>query len=183
MQAAICATSLTGAKRSRRAMSRSCSVSGISSSASGARELERRLPASRSAPNSSTVLVSSSTNSGTPSVRRRIRRRPRQATPAPRPPSTPARRLSADQAVERQGGDVGVFRPERGGIGSKSSRPGALAVWQYHRRSPRTVPERGGIKPLGIFQRHQQWLPSRQVLEMQQKGPEGYAVSSERGQA
>ena len=53
MQAATCATSLTSGWRSRRAISESCRVAGT---------------ASDDDPASSTVLVSSSTNSGTPSV-------------------------------------------------------------------------------------------------------------------
>ena len=59
MQAAVCATSLTPGTRSSRAISEACSEAGTAA------------PAPRG-PASSTALVSSSTNSGTPSVRAAI---------------------------------------------------------------------------------------------------------------
>ena len=65
--AAVCATSLTGASRSRRASSESWSVAGIASAGSGPRSCHV-WPSSSSWPLSSTVLASSSRNRGTPSA-------------------------------------------------------------------------------------------------------------------
>ena len=76
MQAATCATSLTPGTRSSRAISEACSEAGTAAPA----------PA---APASSTALVSSSTNSGTPSVRAAIS----PSTSGGRPRS-PARRAT-----------------------------------------------------------------------------------------
>ena len=69
--APICAISLVAASRSIRAINESCRVAGIASDGSGAMAMYRS-PAARSCPNSNTVLVSSSTNNGTPSVLRMI---------------------------------------------------------------------------------------------------------------
>ena len=85
--APICPISLaTGPSRSRRAISEACKVAGIGSAGSGLAPAPRR-PGCRDAPVSSTALVISSTNSGTPSVRSTISStisRERPALPASR---------------------------------------------------------------------------------------------------
>ena len=71
MQAPICATSFTGARRSSRAISESCSVAGIAKDGSVPTS-SYWSPVLRRIPVSSTAFVSSSVKSGTPSVRARI---------------------------------------------------------------------------------------------------------------
>ena len=95
--AATCATSLTGASRSSRAMSESCSVDGDRQRRQRAGQLVA-VARLASRPDSSTALVNSSTNSGTPSVRARIwsSTSAGSALPAGQPldhrPALPARR-------------------------------------------------------------------------------------------
>ena len=136
MLAAICATSLTSGMRSRRAISRSWSEAGIAVS-----------------PVSSTALVSSSTNSGTLSVRAMMvsivsgvdgRRRA-----APR-----SLRLGAAQAVEGQAGHMGVCGQRRLAVrpaGQQEEHPGGGAPVQ----ALLDHLERGRVDPVGVLDDHQ----------------------------
>ena len=74
MAAPICATSLTGPSRSRRAISESCRLDGIASAGNGPERMYCPF-SSRSRLPSSSVLVSSSIQSGMPSVCSMIRSR------------------------------------------------------------------------------------------------------------
>ena len=152
MQAAACATSLTPGTRSSRAISEACSEAGTA--------------AAVPAPASSTALVSSSTNSGTPSVRAAIS--PSTSGGRPRPP---ARRgddrlgRAAAEAVERQPRHVRV--PAQAGLVV-----GPAGQQHQHPRARDPVEgeadqlQRGGVDPVGVLEHHQHRPAARQPEQL-----------------
>ena len=153
MQAATCATSLTPGTRSSRAISEACSEAGTATSA------PRR-------PASSTALVSSSTNSGTPSVRAAISPSTsgRQALAAGQARDDRLGRAAAE-AVEREPGHVRV--PAQGGLvvrpaGQQHQHPRARDPVEGE---PHQL-EGGGVDPVRVLEHHQHRPAAREPEEL-----------------
>ncbi len=156
MQAAVCATSLTSGIRSRRAISESCSDAGMVVS-----------PVSRIA------LVSSSTNSGTPSVRAMIASITAAGSGSPLDPRHDRRGPGAPQAVEGQTGDVGMG-------GKLGLLIGAAGEQDQHARVGDPIEallhhlEGGGVDPVRILDHHEHRLlpcERQQLLDQRLERP------------
>ena len=153
MQAATCATSLTPGTRSSRAISEACSEAGTAAPA----------PA---VPASSTALVSSSTNSGTPSVRAAIS--PSTSGGRPRPPARRAtiasvgprpRRLSVSRVTCGCPPRVGWLSGRL--VSSISTRAPAIRS----RAWPDQL-EGGGVDPVRVLEHHQHRPAAREPEEL-----------------
>ena len=140
------------------------------------------IPLGRSSPASSTALVSSSTNSGTPSVRATMVSS--SSAGSSRPPATlptiaPA--LPPPQAAQGEAGDVGVAGPVRAELGAEGD-----DEQNRQRRDALDYPveqlERGRVTPVRVLQDQQDGAPARQALELRQERPKGARLPLLRGE-
>ena len=128
-------------------------------------------PLAAADPPSSTALVSSSMNSGTPSVRSTIcssTSRGSGLPPATRSiSSAPSRRL---ETVERIASSRAPGRSRGAGTRAGRSRSAARQVRNASTMQLQQL-QRGRIDPVRVLEDHQHWPPSRQAFELPAAAP------------
>ena len=179
--APIWATSRDGARLSSRASSDACSEVGIASGALGP-AATKWSPASATMPLSTTVLVSSSINSGTPSVRSAICSEISLGSALPpvtwRMISAPYRRGSRLRVSIVTWG-----RPIQGGVnsGRKVKNHEHTHRWQPIDQEIEGLAS-GGITPVHVFPHHQHRLTCGQTLKLRQLGVKCLLLALLRGE-
>src|SRR6516164_9313750 len=178
MAAPICATGRTEAKRSSRASNEACKFVGIAKSRN-APSSTYRSASLRSRPLSKMLLVNSSTNRGTPSVRATIWVTTSLGNALP--PAICLTRTARSCRSRRLSASTGPDRLELGAVRHDQQDRQAVNTFDY--QVEQLARGRGG--PMRVLEDHKEGLPARQAPDLPDQGlqcPVLFPLRTEAGQ-